>query len=135
MPAENNPAAALREAATTAGAAAGATARPGPVDDRSAVCVLVGDLDIETLPPAEQALDEALRASPLVLVVDLEQVGFCDSSGLNLLLKARMSAKSAGAELRLAAASPTVLRLLELTGADTVFPLHPTVGAALAAPR
>ncbi|WP_327063735.1 STAS domain-containing protein [Kitasatospora purpeofusca] len=131
MPAENDPAAALREAATTAGS----IARPRPADNRTAVCVLVGDLDIETLPPAEQALDEALRTGPLVLVVDLEQVGFCDSSGLNLLLKARMSAKSAGAELRLAAASPTVLRLLELTGADTVFPLHPTVGDALAAPR
>ncbi|MFB8241523.1 STAS domain-containing protein [Kitasatospora purpeofusca] len=131
MPAQNDPAAALREAATTAGS----TARLQPVDDRTAVCVLVGDLDIETLPPAEQALDEALRARPQVLVVDLEQVGFCDSSGLNLLLKARMGAIAAGAELRLAAASPTVLRLLELTGADTVFRLHPTVGDAVAAPR
>ncbi|WP_406096937.1 STAS domain-containing protein [Kitasatospora purpeofusca] len=135
MQAQNDPAAALREAASAAATAAGSTARLPPVDDRTAVCVLVGDLDIETLPPAEQALDEALRTRPLVLVVDLEQVGFCDSSGLNLLLKARMSARSAGAELRLAAASPTVLRLLELTGADTVFLLHPTVADALAAPR
>ncbi|MFB7379433.1 STAS domain-containing protein [Kitasatospora purpeofusca] len=117
-------------------AAAGApAARPQPVDDGAAVCVLVGDLDIETLPPAEQALDEALRTRPSVLVVDLEQVGFCDSSGLNLLLKTRLSATAAGAELRLAAASPTVLRLLELTGADTVFRLHPSVADALAAPR
>ncbi|WP_052709737.1 MULTISPECIES: STAS domain-containing protein [unclassified Streptomyces] len=131
MPTQNDPATAPREAA----AAAGSTAPLPPVDDRSAVCVLVGDLDIETLPPAEQALDEALRTRPRVLVVDLEQVGFCDSSGLNLLLKARMGATAAGAELRLAAASPTVLRLLELTGADTVFALHPSVGDALAAPR
>ncbi|MFB8172727.1 STAS domain-containing protein [Kitasatospora purpeofusca] len=117
-------------------AAAGApAARPQPADDGAAVCVLVGDLDIETLPPAEQALDEALRTRPSVLVVDLEQVGFCDSSGLNLLLKTRLSATAAGAELRLAAASPTVLRLLELTGADTVFRLHPSVADALAAPR
>ncbi|MFE6749781.1 STAS domain-containing protein [Kitasatospora purpeofusca] len=126
MPIQNDPAT----------AAAGAlTARPQPVDDGAAVCVLVGDLDIETLPPAEQALDEALRTRPGVLVVDLEQVGFCDSSGLNLLLKARLSTTAAGAELRLAAASPAVLRLLELTGADTVFQLHPSVADALAAPR
>ncbi|MFJ4095190.1 STAS domain-containing protein [Kitasatospora sp. NPDC089913] len=131
MPTQNDPAAAQGAAAT----ATGTTARPQPVDDRTAVCVLVGDLDIETLPPAEQALDEALRTGPRILVVDLGQVGFCDSSGLNLLLKARMSATAAGAELRLAAASPTVLRLLELTGADTVFQLHPTVGDALAVPR
>ncbi|MFJ8431326.1 STAS domain-containing protein [Kitasatospora sp. NPDC094019] len=132
MPAQNDPAAALREAV---GAAGTGVAGLRSVADRAAVCVLVGDLDIETLAPAEQALDEALRTAPRVLVVDLEQVAFCDSSGLNLLLKARMGAVAAGAELRLAAASPTVLRLLELTGANTVFPLHPSVADALAAPR
>lgn len=115
--------------------AAGPVARPQSADDRAAVCALAGDLDIETLAPAATALDEAIRDRPDVLVVDLEQVGFCDSSGLNMLLKVRMAANAAGTELRLAGASPTVLRLLELTGADTVFSLHPDIASALTAPR
>ncbi|MER5865069.1 STAS domain-containing protein [Kitasatospora sp. NPDC002040] len=111
----------------------------GPVTLRSGadlgctlVCCLTGDLDIESLSPAQQALDEAIRTGPRILVVDLEQVGFCDSSGLNLLLKVRAAALEADIGLRLAAASPPVLRLLEITCTQTLFELHPTVRAALA---
>ncbi|MEU6971092.1 STAS domain-containing protein [Kitasatospora aureofaciens] len=104
-------------------------------DTRAAVCTLAGDLDIETLDPARSALDGLVEQHPPLLVVDLAGVDFCDSSGLNLLLQTRMAAVSADVEFRLAAPSVTVQRLLELTCADTVFSLHPTVGAALAVPR
>ncbi|WP_078938475.1 STAS domain-containing protein, partial [Kitasatospora aureofaciens] len=104
-------------------------------DTRAAVCTLAGDLDIETLEPARSALDGLVEQHPPLLVVDLAGVDFCDSSGLNLLLQTRMAAVSADVEFRLAAPSVTVQRLLELTCADTVFSLHPTVGAALAVPR
>ncbi|MEU9077692.1 STAS domain-containing protein [Kitasatospora sp. NPDC004745] len=103
-------------------------------DDRAAVCALAGDLDIETLAPARAALDDLLRGHPPLLVVDLGRVDFCDSSGLNLLLQSRMAATTAEVEFRLAAPSATVLRLLELTCADTVFSIHPTLDTALTAP-
>ncbi|WBP85280.1 STAS domain-containing protein [Kitasatospora cathayae] len=102
---------------------------------RAAVCALAGDLDIETLAPARNTLDDLVEQHPPLLVVDLAGVGFCDSSGLNLLLRTRMAAAAADVGFRLAAPSTTVRRLLELTCADTVFSLHPTVAAALAAPR
>ncbi|MFI5531819.1 STAS domain-containing protein [Kitasatospora sp. NPDC051853] len=101
-------------------------------DERSVLCRLAGDLDIESLLPARRALDQALADAPALLVVDLERIRFCDSSGLNLLLKTRAAALAAGTALRLAAASTAVLRLLEITGAQAVFDLHPTVRAALA---
>ncbi|MER7667026.1 STAS domain-containing protein [Kitasatospora sp. NPDC096128] len=104
-------------------------------DSRAAVCALAGDLDIETLAPARSTLDELVAQRPPLLVVDLAQVGFCDSSGLNLLLQTRMAAAAADVGFRLAAPSGTVQRLLELTCTDSVFSLHPTVEAAAAAPR
>ncbi|MER7846012.1 STAS domain-containing protein [Kitasatospora sp. NPDC096077] len=104
-------------------------------DSRAAVCALAGDLDIETLAPARSTLDRLLAERPPLLVVDLAQVGFCDSSGLNLLLQTRMAAAAADVGFRLAAPSATVQRLLELTCTDSVFSLHPTVEAASAAPR
>ncbi|MFD8706777.1 STAS domain-containing protein [Kitasatospora sp. NPDC059648] len=104
-------------------------------DTRAAVCELAGDLDIETLEPARSTLDDLVEQHPPLLVVDLAGVDFCDSSGLNLLLRTRMSAASADVAFRLAAPSATVRRLLELTRADTVFSLHPSVDAALAAFR
>ncbi|MFJ8043345.1 STAS domain-containing protein [Kitasatospora sp. NPDC096147] len=105
-----------------------------PSGEHAVVCTLAGDLDIESLAPAEQVLGEALRSGPATLVIDLEQVGFCDSSGLNLLLKVRVDAKAADVGLRLAAPSAPVRRLLELTGAEAVFELHPSVRAALGEP-
>ncbi|PYC69036.1 metal ABC transporter substrate-binding protein [Streptomyces tateyamensis] len=100
----------------------------------AAVCVLAGDLDVETLATAAQALDQLAAQHPTVLVVDLALVGFCDSSGLNLLLRTRLAADAAGIDFRLSAPSPTVLRVLELTGTDAVFSLHPSTQDALAAP-
>ncbi|WP_284574121.1 STAS domain-containing protein [Streptomyces sp. 2P-4] len=99
---------------------------------REAVCRVAGDLDIETLAPAQESLSGLLGQGPPVLVVDLEEVGFCDSSGLNLLLRTRSAALEAGIDFRLAAVAPTVMRVLELTGARAVFSIHDSVDAALA---
>ncbi|MFF2076828.1 STAS domain-containing protein [Kitasatospora sp. NPDC058162] len=141
MPAENE---SVTVPPTTASSDPSRTGAPsGPdlavhtwyTDTRAAVCALAGDLDIETLAPARSALDELVEQRPALLVVDLAQVGFCDSSGLNLLLQTRMAAAAAEVGFRLAAPSVTVQRLLELTCTDTVFSLHPTVEAAFAAAR
>ncbi|WP_395297815.1 STAS domain-containing protein [Kitasatospora hibisci] len=141
MPAENEPA----TVPPTTGPVEPAwlpSARPVPdlvvrtrhTDTRAAVCTLAGDLDIETLEPARSTLDDLVEQHPSLLVVDLGRIAFCDSSGLNLLLRTRMAAAAADVEFRLAAPSAMVQRLLELTCADTVFSIHPSVDAALAAP-
>ncbi|MFJ7244964.1 STAS domain-containing protein [Kitasatospora sp. NPDC098652] len=141
MPAENE---SVTVPPTTAPSdASGAGAPLGPdlavhtwcTDAGAAVCALAGDLDIETLAPARSTLDQLVEQRPPLLVVDLAQVGFCDSSGLNLLLQTRLSAAAADVDFRLAAPSVTVQRLLELTCTDAVFSLHQTVEAAATAPR
>ncbi|MFF9640926.1 STAS domain-containing protein [Kitasatospora aureofaciens] len=103
--------------------------------DGAAVCSFAGDLDLDNVTEADTALREALGARPTLLVADLEHLGFCDSSGLNLLLKTRMNATAAEIPFRLAAPPQAITRLLDITGADTVFSLHPSVDEALSAPR
>lgn len=88
------------------------------------VCRLAGDLDLGSLAPVRAALDGALEAGARLLVVDLAEVGFCDSSGLNLLLQVRIEAEQAGIEVRLAALTRQVARVFELTGALEVFSVH-----------
>ncbi|MEV7416233.1 STAS domain-containing protein [Streptomyces sp. NPDC089919] len=102
-------------------------------DTGAALCSIAGELDIELMEPAERALAALVDARPPVLVVGLAEVTFCDSSGLNLLLKTRAAAAAAGIGFRLAAVPPTVMRVLELTGTQAVFALHATVDEALAA--
>ncbi|MEU9134316.1 STAS domain-containing protein [Kitasatospora sp. NPDC048540] len=95
--------------------------------------VLAGELDLDSLAPADEALERALADGPARVVVDLAELGFCDSSGLNLLLRTRIAAQEAEIELRLAAAPDGQFgRLLELTGAGAVFSLHASVPDALA---
>jgi anti-sigma B factor antagonist len=110
-----------------------ATVEVRPAAGGAQVCVLAGDLDIENLTPAAQALAALVAQRPRAVVVDLSGVGFCDSSGLNLLLRTRLAAEEEGVALRLAAVPPTVMRVLELTGAHTVFSLHASVESALTA--
>ncbi|MFJ1701923.1 STAS domain-containing protein [Kitasatospora sp. NPDC088346] len=94
---------------------------------------LAGELDLDTLAPADEALGQALATGPARVVVDLAEVSFCDSSGLNLLLRTRLAAQEAEVELRLAAAPDGQFgRLLELTGAGAVFSLHASLPDALA---
>ena len=106
---------------------------------RSTVLALDGELDHDTAPVLRARLDEALeeagaagQAAPSV-VVDCTELRFCDSTGLNVLLGARLRAEELGVELRLAALRGHVVRMFDITGAATVFTIHPDLGDALAA--
>ncbi|MFC7221020.1 STAS domain-containing protein [Streptomyces polyrhachis] len=97
----------------------------------SAVLTPIGELDFHTAEllrlPLEQALDEGV----VRLVVDCSGLEFCDSTGLNVLLGARLRAEAAGGGVHLAAMLPQVARVFEITGAGAVFTLHDTLAAAL----
>ncbi|MFE6228998.1 MULTISPECIES: STAS domain-containing protein [unclassified Streptomyces] len=107
------------------------------VDVRSAwgsdtvVVVPLGELDHDTVEPLRTALEKHEDAARIV--VDCAGLDFCDSTGLNLLLRARSRALDAGARLDLAGLRPPVSRMFEITGAFRVFQVYEDVGAALAA--
>ncbi|GAA4984397.1 STAS domain-containing protein [Kitasatospora paranensis] len=100
--------------------------------DGALVCTLTGELDLDAAAVVEPVLAEAVGSGAPLLVLDLSGVEFCDSSGLNLLLRSRADAAAAGMDLRLAAARSQLLRLFEITGTDRVFALEPTLASALA---
>ncbi|MFI5531885.1 STAS domain-containing protein [Kitasatospora sp. NPDC051853] len=110
--------------------------RPAP--DGTVVLSLIGAVDMDTAPLLAHALHRALTGPPAPerLVIDCSGLDFCSSSGLNELLRARRAAASAGVPLRLGTPSPQVLRLLDITGTDTVFEIALTPPAhALSRPR
>ncbi len=76
----------------------------------------------------EAALDETSA-----IVLDLSRTDFCDSMGLNALLRLRSEAKARGIQVHLAAVSPQVTRVLKITQADTIFLIHTGVDEAVAA--
>jgi anti-anti-sigma factor len=68
-----------------------------------------------------------------VTVVDLSDVTFMDSSGINVFVAAHQAASDDQGRLRIAGAQESVLRLLEIVGLDEVIGCHPTVDQALTA--
>ncbi|WP_051733342.1 STAS domain-containing protein [Kitasatospora phosalacinea] len=101
---------------------------------RARVVRLDGELDRDQLPRLDRVLDATLADRPGLLVLDLELLAFCDSSGLNAFIRTRRALEEAGADLVLTALTPPVARLLEITGTTTVFDIRPSVHAALTTP-
>ena len=81
----------------------------------------------------ERGLDEALDNSASGIDLDLSAIGFCDCSGLNLLLGLRRKALDKGKTVTIRASGPSVDRLLELTGARELF-VHPASDGGSAEP-
>jgi anti-anti-sigma factor len=96
-----------------------ATLHVAPDGDRVVVRIH-GELDFGGR-QLEQALNEALDRSARGIDLDLSGVGFCDCSGLNLLLDLRRRSLEQGKTLTILAGCPSVDRLLELTGARELF--------------
>ncbi len=74
-------------------------------DDRITLA-LRGDLDLEAGRTLRPGLNQALGSPARAVELDLSGVGFCDCSGLNLLLGLRQRALLLGKAVRIAAGSP-----------------------------
>ncbi|MEV6977570.1 STAS domain-containing protein [Kitasatospora sp. NPDC093806] len=91
------------------------------------VLALRGELDLDAVTDLYAALDAALATPGSVIVIDCAGLEFCDSSGLNLLVRARADAAAGGSRIELARPGPLLRRLLELTGAAEAFTIRETI--------
>ncbi|MFD7260111.1 STAS domain-containing protein [Streptomyces sp. NPDC059874] len=94
-------------------------------DDQQVVVHVGGELDIDRAPMLHTALHTAITQPDAAhnIVVELSELSFCDSSGLNALIQARHTAAKRGKQISLRNPQPQFLRLLEVTGSDTLFPI------------
>lgn len=98
---------------------------------KSTVITPSGELDHHTADVLSEPMDAAVDAGATRLVLDCSGLEFCDSTGLNVLLGARLRVEALGGGVHLAAMRPTVARVFEITGADAVFTVHDTLEQAL----
>ncbi|TAK68215.1 MAG: STAS domain-containing protein [Actinomycetota bacterium] len=102
------------------------------VEDGVTIVGVAGEVDIATAPELDAVL-AALPAGPAAVVVDLVDVGFLDSTGLGVLVKASARAREHGGSFGLVVANPSVDKVFRLTGLDAVIPLHASVAEAVGA--
>jgi anti-sigma B factor antagonist len=87
-----------------------------------AVIALHGELDMSVTSRVAQAVDDALDADPLMVVIDLRGLTFMDSSGLSQLVKAGRRCQTRGRRFLLIRGAPQIERLMAITGFDGYFP-------------
>jgi anti-anti-sigma factor len=80
--------------------------------------VLRGELDISTAGGLEEHLRRVEAERPELLVIDLSQLAFMDSTGLRLLISADQRAREDGRRLVLVRGNEMIQRVLRLTRLD-----------------
>lgn len=100
--------------------------------DGVGVLTPAGELDLSSGDVLREAIAQAAAAQPRI-VLDLHELTFMDSTGVNILIAAHQSLADAGGWLRLAAPTEPVLRTLQLVGVDTVIDCHTSLHDALTA--
>lgn len=97
--------------------------------DGSAVLRVVGEIDLLSAPEFEDVVDAVLADRPRTLVVDLREVTFFCSAGLQVLAAAHR--RLAAGALRVVSVAAVTSGPLKTTGLDTWIGIHATVDEAL----
>jgi anti-anti-sigma factor len=108
------------------------------VHDSAVVVAVAGDIDSATADTLVQNLETALSVasaqSHRLLVVDLGDVTYFGSAGLNAVLGCYEVGATNGVAVRVVANGAEVLRPLQVTQLDAVIRPYPTLPEALAGP-
>lgn len=95
------------------------------------IATLPAEIDAGNADQAGRELRAAFRPGVSVVIADMTQTTFADSSALGALLEALDTAAASQAELRLVIPGGAVLRALQITGLDWLFRIYPSMDAAL----
>jgi anti-sigma B factor antagonist len=86
----------------------------------------------ETADALRKRIDGIAARGNGALILDLEALDYLDSTGVGSLVAALKVFQAAGRKIILAAPQRRVLAGLRVTHLDTLFPIHATLGEALA---
>lgn len=90
-------------------------------DGDARIITLDGELDLATIDYLDDALDLAALDDPEVVLVDLRELTFMDSTGLKSLLEADKRCRARGGRLVLVRGGQRTQRILEIAGVGSRF--------------
>ena len=95
------------------------------------VLELAGDIDLHRSVELRAGLLETIQEKPSVLVINMSEVGFMDSSGLATLVEAMQLSRRNGGQLRLVGLSRRVRSIFEISRLDKIFQIYENESEAL----
>ena len=89
-----------------------------------------GELDVAVAPQVATAVGELLDTGCTRIVIDLRDLTFLDSAGVHTIASAHRTAAERGVAVSVVRGSPTVQRVLQLTGVEPLLVVDDGRGGA-----
>jgi anti-sigma B factor antagonist len=102
------------------------------VEGDKAVLSLYGELDLAHAELLNEAIQDPQLASVSMLILDLRELRFLDSSGLRAILRAQEDCRDRGQKFAITPAAGQVQRLLDVTHAGDEFAIVASPGGTTA---
>ena len=94
-----------------------------------------GEIDIYSAPRLRELLMDLASKNSYQLVINLDKVGFLDSTGLGVLAGGLKRVRAHDGSLDLVCTQERMLKIFKITGLTKVFGIHETVDQAIAAKK
>ena len=86
-------------------------------DGSRVTAAITGDIDHHAARELREELDDVIaRSRPELLILDMEKVGFMDSSGIGLILGRMRSVRANGGELLIKNAPKGIAEIIRISG-------------------
>jgi len=95
------------------------------------ICFAEGDIDINTSPQVKKAFDKLVQTKSPKVLINLQKVGYIDSSGLATLVEILKNFRNFGGKVKLCSLSNKVKSLFEITRLEKLFDIKDTEEEAL----
>ena len=92
-----------------------------------------GEIDIYTAPRLRELLIDLVSKGSYQLIVNLDKIGFLDSTGLGVLVGGLKRVRAHDGSLDLVCTQERILKIFRITGLTKVFGIYETVDQAIAA--
>jgi stage II sporulation protein AA (anti-sigma F factor antagonist) len=96
-----------------------------------ALITVEGYLDVDTATEFQHHLANQLHHGRRHFLLDLSDVPFMDSSGMNIILRVYQEARDLPGSVHIISPTPAVRRILDLTGVSITVPVSESVEEAL----
>ena len=92
---------------------------------------LLGNLDTNTAPDAEEVINKWLEDGAMKMVISLEHTNYVSSAGLRIFLATAKKITASGGVLKLCSANDVVQEILDISGFSTILDIKKTEEDAL----
>ena len=103
--------------------------------DGTEVIDVQGEIDMYTAPQLRELLIDLVSRGSYQLVVNLDKVGFLDSTGLGVLVGGLRRVRAHDGSLDLVCTQQPILKILKITGLTEVFGIYETADQAITATK